>query len=216
MKKASGLVPTIETSSRYARRECSLLLDNWTKITINLRSNAVELEGAARDVARGARSSRTISTKVFSLRPYFNNGNLNSMLRVVRSFGSKSTLRGLSPMPQKRSFGHPQPCIQSTTTPLCSKHRRSTTWVFALAGRNMCKTPILPWLWLSRLYGQARESLILLLWRVPLWRRDERLAFCRVLCADNRSLPGPRSTTSALTTCSRSEKVDRILEKNRL
>ena len=51
MKKSVGLSPNIETLFG-TRDENVRLLEDGLNITINLRSNAVELDGAARDVAR--------------------------------------------------------------------------------------------------------------------------------------------------------------------
>src|SRR5215472_14088000 len=51
MKKSIGVSPNIETLFG-TRDENIRLLEDGLNITINLRSNAIELEGAARDVAR--------------------------------------------------------------------------------------------------------------------------------------------------------------------
>ncbi len=51
MKKSIGVSPNIETFFG-TRDENVRLLEDGLNITINLRSNAIELEGAAKDVAR--------------------------------------------------------------------------------------------------------------------------------------------------------------------
>jgi len=51
MKKSIGISPNIETLFG-TRDENVRLLEDGLNITINLRSNAIELEGAAKDVAR--------------------------------------------------------------------------------------------------------------------------------------------------------------------
>ena len=51
MKKSIGISPNIETFFG-TRDENVRVLEDGLNITVNLRSNAIELEGAARDVAR--------------------------------------------------------------------------------------------------------------------------------------------------------------------
>ena len=51
MKKNIGVTPNIETLFG-TRDENMRVLEDGLNITIDLRSNAIELEGAARDVAR--------------------------------------------------------------------------------------------------------------------------------------------------------------------
>src|ERR1700732_4654558 len=51
MKKSIWISPNIETLFG-TRDENVRLLEDGLKVTIDLRSNAIELEGAARDVAR--------------------------------------------------------------------------------------------------------------------------------------------------------------------
>ena len=51
MKKSIGITPNIETLFG-TRDENVRVLEDGLKVTIDLRSNAIDLEGAARDVAR--------------------------------------------------------------------------------------------------------------------------------------------------------------------
>jgi len=51
MKKSIGITPNIETLFG-TRDENVRVLEDGLNVTIDLRSNAIELEGAARDVAR--------------------------------------------------------------------------------------------------------------------------------------------------------------------
>ena len=53
MKKSIGVSPNIETLFG-TRDENVRLLEDGLNVTINLRSNAIELEGADKDVARAA------------------------------------------------------------------------------------------------------------------------------------------------------------------
>ena len=92
MKKSIGISPNIETLFG-TRDENVRLLEDGLNITINLRSNAIELEGAARDVARAEQVFADYESLQRSGHT-FSNGDLNSMLRVLTS-DPTSTLRGL-------------------------------------------------------------------------------------------------------------------------
>src|ERR1700752_3345908 len=102
MKKSIETTPHIETL--FGTRDENLhVLEDGLNINIDLRSDSIELEGAARDVAR--------AEQVFADYDHlqrsgytFNNGDLNSMLRVLMS-DPKATLRGLAEAGRQRSFG---------------------------------------------------------------------------------------------------------------
>ena len=102
MKKSIGVSPNIETLFG-PRDENVRLLEDGLNVTINLRSNSIEIEGAARDVAR----AEQVFTDYEALQRSghtFNNGDLNSMLRVLTS-DPNSTLRGLADAGKQRSLG---------------------------------------------------------------------------------------------------------------
>ncbi|MBV9342055.1 MAG: PhoH family protein, partial [Acidobacteria bacterium] len=102
MKKSIEITPNIETL--FGTRDENLhILEDGLNINIDLRSDSVELEGSAGDVAR--------AEQVFSDYDHlqrsgqvFNNGDLNSMLRVLVA-DPKVTLRGLAEAGRQRSFG---------------------------------------------------------------------------------------------------------------
>src|SRR5208337_63111 len=102
MKKSIELSPNIETL--FGTRDENLhVLEDGLNINIDLRSNSVELEGAARDVAR----AEQVFADYDHLRRsghVFNNGDLNSLLRVLIA-DPKATLRGLAEAGKQRSFG---------------------------------------------------------------------------------------------------------------
>src|SRR5947209_15099624 len=102
MKKNIDITPNIETL--FGTRDENLhLLEDGLNITIDLRSNSIELEGAARDVARAEQlfsDYEHLQRAGFT----FNNGDLNSMLRVLVSDAS-ATLKGLAEASKQRSFG---------------------------------------------------------------------------------------------------------------
>jgi len=93
MKKSIGISPNIETLFG-TRDENVRVLEDGLNVTIDLRSNAIELEGAARDVARAEQvfaDYESLQRSGYT----FNNGDLNSMLRVLTA-DSSATLRGLA------------------------------------------------------------------------------------------------------------------------
>ena len=102
MKKSIEISPNIETL--FGTRDENLhALEDGLNISIDLRSNSIDLEGEARDVAR--------AEQVFADYQYlqrsgftFNNGDLNSMLRVLVE-DPKATLRGLAEAGRQRSLG---------------------------------------------------------------------------------------------------------------
>ena len=81
MKKSIGVSPNIETLFG-TRDENVRVLEDGLNITVNLRSNSIELEGAPRDVARAEQvfaDYEHLQKSGYS----FNNGDLNSMLRML-------------------------------------------------------------------------------------------------------------------------------------
>src|SRR6267378_385097 len=102
MKKSIGITPNIETLFG-TRDENVRLLEDGLNVTIDLKSNSIELEGAARDVARAEQvfaDYESLQRSGYS----FNNGDLNSMLRVLTA-DSTATLRGLADAGRQRSLG---------------------------------------------------------------------------------------------------------------
>src|SRR5438128_725106 len=101
MKKSIEISPNIE--ALFGTRDENLhLLEDGLNINIDLRSDAVELGGTPRDVAR--------AEQVFSDYDQlqrgghtFNNGDLNSMLRVLVA-DTKNTLRGFAEAGRQRSL----------------------------------------------------------------------------------------------------------------
>jgi len=102
MKKKIEITPNIETL--FGTRDENLhVLEDGLNIGIDLRSDSIELEGAARDVAR----AEQVFTDYDHLQRSgftFNNGDLNSMLRVLMA-DPKTTLRGLAEAGRQRSLG---------------------------------------------------------------------------------------------------------------
>ncbi len=102
MKKSIGITPNIETLFG-TRDENVRVLEDGLNVTIDLKSNCIELEGAARDVARAEQvfaDYESLQRSGYT----FNNGDLNSMLRVLAA-DANSTLKGLAEVGRQRSFG---------------------------------------------------------------------------------------------------------------
>ena len=82
MKKSIEISPNIETL--FGTRDENLrLLEDGLNINIDLRSDSIDLEGASRDVARAEQVFADydhLQRSGFT----FNNGDLGSMLRVLR------------------------------------------------------------------------------------------------------------------------------------
>src|SRR5437879_8251072 len=102
MKKSIDISHHVETLVG-ARDENLHVLEDGLNIAIDLRSDSIELEGAARDVAR---AEQVFSDYDFLQRSgyTFNNGDLNSMLRVLMA-DPRASLRGLAEAGKQRTFG---------------------------------------------------------------------------------------------------------------
>jgi len=102
MKKNIEISPNIETL--FGTRDENLrLLENGLNVTINLRADSIELEGTPRDVSRAEQVIADFDLLQRSGHT-FNNGDLNSLLRVVTTDDS-ATLKGLAEAGKQRSFG---------------------------------------------------------------------------------------------------------------
>src|ERR1044072_1194194 len=102
MKKSIDISPNIETL--FGTRDENLhVLEDGLNINIDLRSASLELEGTPRDVARAEQVFADYSELQRSGH-VFNNGDLNSMLRVLVA-DPKVTLRGLAEAGRQRSLG---------------------------------------------------------------------------------------------------------------
>src|SRR5499427_253624 len=102
MKTQIEISPNIETL--FGTRDENLrLLENGLNVTIVMRSDSIEIEGADADVAR---TQQVFADYQHLLRHghSFINGDLGTMLKMLAS-DSKATLRGLAEAGKQRSFG---------------------------------------------------------------------------------------------------------------
>ena len=207
MKKNIGISPNIEAFFG-TRDENVRLLEEGLNITINLRSNAIELEGAAKDVAR----AEQVFSDYESLQRSgytFNNGDLNSMLRVLTS-DPNATLRSLADAGRQRSFG------RRTVQPKSSNQRRyleaieKHDMVFGIGPAGTGKTYLAVAMAISALLAKRVNRIIL---ARPAVEAGERLGFLPGTLQDKID-PYLRPLYDALYDMLDPEKVDRYLEKN--
>jgi phosphate starvation-inducible protein PhoH and related proteins len=207
MKKSIGVSPNIETFFG-TRDENVRLLEDGLKITINLRSNAIELEGAAKDVARAEQVFADYESLQRSGHA-FSNGDLNSMVRVLTS-DPNATLRGLAEAGRQRSFG------RRTVQPKSSNQRRyleaieKHDMVFGIGPAGTGKTYLAVAMAISVLLAKRVNRIIL---ARPAVEAGERLGFLPGTLQDKID-PYLRPLYDALYDMLDPEKVDRYLEKN--
>src|ERR1041384_6972134 len=207
MKKNIEITPNIGTL--FGTRDENLhLLEDGLNVTIDLKADSVEIEGAARDVAR--------AEQVFSDYDQlqrsgfvFNNGDLGSMLRIVISDGS-ATLRGLAEAGKQRSFGRrtvqPKSINQRRYLEAIEKH----DMVFGVGPAGTGKTYLAVAMAISALLAKRVNRIIL---ARPAVEAGERLGFLPGTLQDKID-PYLRPLYDALYDMLEPEKVDRYLEKN--
>jgi phosphate starvation-inducible PhoH-like protein len=207
MKKSIEISPQIETLFG-TRDENVRLLEDGLNINIDLRSDSIELEGSARDVAR--------AEQVFADYDHlqrsgytFNNGDLGSMLRVVLA-DPKTTLRGLAEAGRQRAFG------RRTVQPKSVNQRRyleaigNHDMVFGIGPAGTGKTYLAVAMAISALQAKRVNRIIL---ARPAVEAGERLGFLPGTLQDKID-PYLRPLYDALYDLLEPEKVDRYLEKN--
>src|SRR5216110_1001551 len=207
MRKSIDVSPNIE-ALLGTRDENLHLLEDGLNINIDLRSDAVELEGTPRDVAR--------AEQVFSDYDQlqrgghtFNNGDLNSMLRVLVA-DPKTTLRGLAEAGRQRSLG------RRTVQPKSLNQRRyldaieTHDMVFGIGPAGTGKTYLAVAMAISALLSKRVNRIIL---ARPAVEAGERLGFLPGTLQEKID-PYLRPLYDALYDMLDTEKVDRYLEKN--
>ena len=208
MKKSIEVTPNIETL--FGTRDENLhLLEDGLNVTIDLRSNRIELEGAA--ARRGPRRAGFCRLSSICSAPAtrFNNGDLNSMLRVLTT-DPKATLRGLAEAGKQRSFGRRTVQPKSIEpAPLSRSHREARHGVRSRAGGNRQDV--------SRggdgdLGADCKRVNRIILAR-PAVEAGERLGFLPGTLQEKID-PYLRPLYDALYDMLDPEKVDRYLEKN--
>src|SRR5256884_7854596 len=207
MKKSIEISPNIETL--FGTRDENLhVLEDGLNIAIDLKSNSIELEGAPRDVGR----AEQVFTDYDQLQRSgftFNNGDLNSMLRVLVA-DPKTTLRGLAEAGRQRSFG------RKTVQPKSPNQRRyleaieKHDMVFGIGPAGTGKTYLAVAMAVSALMNKQVNRIIL---ARPAVEAGERLGFLPGTLQEKVD-PYLRPLYDALYDLLDQEKVDRFLEKN--
>jgi phosphate starvation-inducible protein PhoH and related proteins len=207
MKKSIAVGANIETL--FGTRDENLhVLEDGLNITIDLRSSGLEVEGAPRDVARAEQvfaDYEHLQRSGYS----FNNGDLNSMLRVLTA-DPKVTLRGLADAGKQRSFGRrtvqPKSVNQRRYLEAIEKH----DMVFGIGPAGTGKTYLAVAMAISALLAKRVNRIIL---ARPAVEAGERLGFLPGTLQDKID-PYLRPLYDALYDMLDPEKVDRYLEKN--
>ncbi|MBZ5547340.1 MAG: PhoH family protein [Acidobacteriia bacterium] len=207
MKKSIEISPNIETL--FGTRDENLhVLEDGLNINIDLRSDRIELEGAARDVARAEQLFADydhLQRNGFQ----FNNGDLNSMLRVVVG-DPNVTLRGLAEAGRQRAFG------RRTVQPKSPNQRRyleaieQYDMVFGVGPAGTGKTYLAVAMAISALINKQVNRIIL---ARPAVEAGERLGFLPGTLQEKID-PYLRPLYDALFDMLDPERVERYLEKN--
>src|SRR5215813_12718272 len=207
MKKSIEISPNIETL--FGTRDENLhLLEDGLNINIDLRSDAIELEGTPRDVAR----AEQVFADYDQLQRgghTFNNGDLNSMLRVLVA-DPKTTLKGLAEAGRQRSFG------RRTVQPKSLNQRRyleaieSHDMVFGIGPAGTGKTYLAVAMAISALLSKRVNRIIL---ARPAVEAGERLGFLPGTLQEKID-PYLRPLYDALYDMLEAEKIEKLLERN--
>ena len=207
MKKNIEISPNIETL--FGTRDENLrVLEDGFNVTIDLKSDSIEIEGAARDVAR----AEQVFADYEHLRQnayVFNNGDLGTMLRVLTA-DPNATLRGLAEAGRQRSFG------KRTVQPKSINQRRyleaieKNDMVFGIGPAGTGKTYLAVAMAISALLSKRVNRIIL---ARPAVEAGERLGFLPGTLQEKVD-PYLRPLYDALYDMLEPEKVDRFLEKN--
>ena len=207
MKKSIEIIPNIE--ALFGTRDENLhVLEDGLNINIDLRSDSIDLEGAPRDVARAEQvfaDYQHLQGSGFT----FNNGDLNSMLKVLVA-DPKTTLRGLAEAGRQRSLGRrvvqPKSLNQRRYLDAIEQH----DMVFGVGPAGTGKTYLAVAMAISALISKRVNRIIL---ARPAVEAGERLGFLPGTLQEKID-PYLRPLYDALYDMLDPEKVDRYLEKN--
>src|SRR6266487_1666957 len=207
MKKSIEISPNIE--ALFGTRDENLhVLEDGLNINIDLRSDSIELEGTPRDVARAEQVFADYD-QLQRAGHTFNNGDLNSMLRVLVA-DPKTTLKGLAEAGRQRSFG------RRTVQPKSVNQRRyldaieSHDMVFGIGPAGTGKTYLAVAMAISALISKRVNRISL---ARPAVEAGERLGFLPGTLQEKID-PYLRPLYDALYDMLDPEKVDRYLEKS--
>ncbi|HLJ25115.1 MAG TPA: PhoH family protein [Candidatus Angelobacter sp.] len=207
MKKSIEIVPNIE--NLFGTRDENLqIMEEGLKVTIQLKTDAVQIEGAARDVAR-AEQIFTDFDHLTRTGHDFKNGDLGAMLKVVTQDES-TTLRGLAEAGKQRSFGKRQVQPKSMNQRRYLDAIEKYDMVFSIGPAGTGKTYLAVAMAVSALNNKKVSRIIL---ARPAVEAGERLGFLPGTLQEKVD-PYLRPLYDALYELMDQERVDRCLEKN--
>ena len=207
MKKNIELSPNIETL--FGTHDENLhLLEDGLNVSIDLKSDSIEIHGSPAEVARAEQvfaDYAHLRRSGFS----FQNGDLGSMLRIITSDPS-ATLRSLAEAGKQRATG------KRTLQPKSLNQRRyleaieRTDMVFGIGPAGTGKTYLAVAMAISALVNKQVSRIVL---ARPAVEAGERLGFLPGTLQEKVD-PYLRPLYDALYDMMEPEKVDRYFEKN--
>src|SRR5437660_2704227 len=207
MKKNIEIVPNIQ--KLFGIRDENLqVMESGLNVNIDLKSDSVQLEGAARDVAR-AEQIFTDFDHLGSTGQEFTDADLGSMLRVVVA-DSTATLRGMAEAGKQRSFGKRQVQPKSMNQRRYIDAIEKYDMVFGIGPAGTGKTYLAVAMAVSALNAKKVNRIIL---ARPAVEAGERLGFLPGTLQEKVD-PYLRPLYDALYDLMDQERVDRFLEKN--
>jgi len=207
MKKNIEIVPNIE--NLFGTRDENLhVMEEGLKVTIQLKTDALQIEGAPRDVVR-AEQILTDFDHLTRTGHDFKNGDLCAMLKVVTKDES-TTLRGLAEAGKQRSFGKRQVQPKSMNQRRYLDAIEKYDMVFAIGPAGTGKTYLAVAMAVSALNNKKVTRIIL---ARPAVEAGERLGFLPGTLQEKVD-PYLRPLYDALYELMDQERVDRCLEKN--
>ncbi len=207
MKKNIEISPNIETL--FGTRDENLrVLEDGFNVTIDLRADSIEIEGAARDVARAEQVFTDYDHLVRSSYT-FQNGDLGVMLRLLAT-DPAATLRGLAEAGKQRSFGKRMVQPKSINQRRYVESIEKNDMIFGIGPAGTGKTYLAVAMAISALLAKRVNRIIL---ARPAVEAGERLGFLPGTLQEKVD-PYLRPLYDALYDMLEPEKVDRYLEKN--
>jgi phosphate starvation-inducible PhoH-like protein len=207
MKKNIEIAQNIE--ALFGTRDENLhLLEDGFNVTIDLKADSVEIEGAARDVARAEQVFADFQYLQRSAQP-LTNGDLNAMLRVVIGDPS-ATLRSLAESGKQRSLGKRLVQPKSLNQRRYLEAIENYDMVFGIGPAGTGKTYLAVAMAVNALLAKRVNRMIL---ARPAVEAGERLGFLPGTLQEKVD-PYLRPLYDALYDMLEPEKVERLLEKN--
>ncbi|HEX7288674.1 MAG TPA: PhoH family protein [Candidatus Angelobacter sp.] len=207
MKKNIEIVPNIQ--KLFGTRDENLqVMEDGLKVAIDLKSDSVQIEGAARDVAR-VEQIFTDFDHLGRSGHEFAPSDLNSMLRVIAEDPS-TTLRGLAEAGRQRAFGKRQVQPKGMNQRRYLDAIEKYDMVFSIGPAGTGKTYLAVAMAVSALNNKKVNRIIL---ARPAVEAGERLGFLPGTLQEKVD-PYLRPLYDALYDLMDPERVDRYLEKN--